>query len=311
MENESYVGIDVAKNKVNVCCLPQNTHEEYTQEDYPKLAEKLKNIKPTLIVMEATGGYQRAIQIALADHELPVAVINPAHARHFAKAMGRLAKTDDIDAEALALFAQKMQPKPNLCGQGVPDEIKELVARRRQLTGMRVMETNRSHRAEGKLVRKGLQATLRLFDKQIAEVDAAIDRYFRSTPEWNEKREILVSVPGVGEVTARVLLTELPELGTLSKSKIAALAGVAPMNADSGRFRGARHIRGGRSPVRAALYMACVSGIRYNPSLRKYYTHLRSLGKKYKVAMTACMRKLLIILNTMLREKTTFSSRTA
>jgi Transposase and inactivated derivatives len=305
MSNSIIVGIDVSKEKVNVCILPKKERFTVEEKNYPALAKKLLAMAPSLIVMEATGGYQRKLHIILSRIGLPVAAVNPRPVRDYAKSQGILAKTDDIDAYVIAKFAEHVRPTPEaLTELGV--ELKELLSRRRQLVDIRTSELNRKQQAASKKVARTIDAVLRLLDKQITAIDKELDKYIRELPEWREKDEILRSVPGIGDQTSRTLLIELPELGKLSRNRIAALVGVAPMNRDSGKSRGTRHIQRGRITVRNALFMACFCAIKRNPVIKTYYERLRNAGKCFKMAMTACMRKLLVIANTMMKEKTNF-----
>lgn len=310
MSENIVVGIDVSKDKVNVCYLPQDERFEVKAKHYRRLAKQLAVLKPHLVVMEATGGYERPLYSLLADAEIPVAVVNPKKVRDYAKALGMLAKTDDLDAHLIARFALAVDPEPHQYGGSESIELKELIARRRQLVGMRTSEQNRKQQTTSRRVANSIDKTIRTFTKLIAELDEELDRYIKNSPELSEKEEILKSTPGVGDQTARALIIELPELGTLSRGKICALAGVAPMNRDSGKRQGTRYIQGGRSMVRSALYMACITAIRRNPKIHVFYTRLRASGKKAKVAIVACMRKLLIHLNSMLREKQKFNATT-
>ncbi len=310
MSEKIVVGIDVSKDKVNVCRLPQDERFEVKAKHYRRLAKQLADLKPHLVVMEATGGYERPLYFLLADAEIPVAVVNPKKVRDYARAMGMLAKTDDLDAHLIARFAQAADPEPHQYGGSESIELKELITRRRQLVAMRTSEQNRKQQTASRKVVNGLDKTIRTFNKLIAELDDELDRHIKNSPELKEKEDILKSTPGVGDQTARALIIELPELGTLSRGKICALAGVAPMNRDSGKRQGTRYIQGGRSMVRTALYMACITAIRLNPKIHVFYTRLRASGKKAKVAIVACMRKLLIHLNSMLKEKQKFNAAT-
>jgi transposase len=255
------------------------------------------------IVLEATGGYERPLVAELLVAKLPAVVVNPRQVRDFAKALGKLAKTDRIDAEVLARFAQAVQPELRSLPNAAEQQLKETLARRQQLLAMRTMESNRLQQASAVTVRKDVKSVLEFLDKRLGRIDDELEQLIKQSPAWQEKARLLKSVPGVGEQTARVLIAELPELGTCSRQQIAALAGLAPMNCDSGKWRGQRHIQGGRAIVRSSLYMATLSAIRRNRLLRPYYVRLRSTGKCGKVALTACMRKLLTILNAMLRDQ--------
>jgi transposase len=260
-----------------------------------------------LIVLEATGGYETAVTAALVAAGLAVAVVNPRQVRDFAKATGQLAKSDALDARVLALFAARVQPTPRPLPDAVAAELAALLARRRQVLEMRTAEQHRRPTLAPRL-RPALDAHVVWLSQQLAELDGELDRTLRDSPVWRAKEDLLRSIPGIGPVVARTLLGELPELGCLDRGEVAALAGVAPLNQDSGRRRGKRRTWGGRAPVRAALYMAAVTATRCNPTIRALYTRLRAAGKPAKVALVACMRKLLIIANAILRDATPWSA---
>lgn len=307
MSGSIVVGIDVSKDKVNVCVLPAKKRFVVEEKEYPSLAKKLLLLEPELVVMESTGGCERKLHLILSKMGIPVAAVNPRPVRDYAKSQGFLAKTDDLDAYVIAMYAAHTKPRPNpLTEEDV--ELKELLSRRRQLISIRNGETTRRQQVMTKKVVHSIAAVLKILNKQIAAIDKELDGIIKNFPEWREQEEILKSVPGIGDQVSRTLLVEMPELGRLNRAEIAALAGVAPMNRDSGKFRGARHIQGGRLTVRNALYMACLSGIRWNPTIKSYYGRLRAAGKVFKVAITACMRKLLVIINTMVKEKSKFSA---
>ena len=267
------------------------------------MAAELTQLECTLIVLEATGGYQTQLAAMLYDAGLPVAVVNPRQVRDFARATGRLAKTDRIDAEILAQFGRAIQPPPREIGDENDRNIKALVTRRRQLLDMHTAESNRLGQARHKSIAESIRRILKVIEAQLKDTDATIDELIQQSPLWQEKATLLDSVPGVGPATIRALLANLPELGRLNRRQISALVGVAPMNDDSGKRGGYRAIRGGRTEVRNALYMATLVATRHNPRIRAHYQHLLSNGKKKLVALTACIRKLLIILNTMLKNK--------
>lgn len=297
------VGVDVAKDKIDVFFLKSRQHRTIQVAHYPDWVEELKKEPPDLIVMEATGGCERILAAMLAAADLPVNVVNPRQVRHFAQACGKLAKTDAIDAQVIARFAEavKLQPKP------VPNEqvheLQDLMERRRQLVVMRGAEQSRLARATTQRVRKSLRDAIEWLERQVAKIEADIDDRIQQSPAWREAENLLTSIPGVGPVTARMLLAELPELGRANRQQIAALAGLAPFNRDSGTLRGIRRVRGGRAGVRRALYMAALSATRFNPPIKAFYQRLRASGKKAKVALTACSRKLLLMMNAMMREK--------
>ena len=298
----SYVGIDVAKDALDVHVLPSNecAHVTTSAKDIQQLVARMVNIQPALIVLEATGGYERTVAAELAAAGLCVAVVNPRQVRDFARATGRLAKTDRIDAEVLALFAQRIQPPARAMADKKDLQIKALVARRRQLLDMHAAESNRLGQANDDVITISIEAVLGVIRRQLDDTDKLIAQAIEDSPIWLQKAMLLDSVPGVGPATISQLLANLPELGQLNRRQIAALAGLAPMNDDSGKRGGYRAIRGGRTEVRKTLFMATLVATRYNHRIREYYQHLLAAGKKKMVALTACMRKLLTILNVML-----------
>lgn len=309
MENGSetrdvFVGIDVSKARLDVAVSPTEKRWSVAQspEDHAALARRIKEIEPALVVLEATGGLEMPIAAELAALGLQVAIVNPRQARDFAKAAGKLAKTDAIDALMLARFAQAMRPAARPLPDPQAQELKAILARRRQLITMITAEKNRLHTARVRKVRTSIQRTIAWLEKQLKAIDADLDRLIRSSPAWRAKDVLLRSVPGVGRVLALTLITELPELGNLNRKEIAALVGVAPFNRDSGAFRGSRRIWGGRAAVRTTLYMSALTAAHYNPPIRAFYQRLLAKGKPKKVALTACMRKLLITLNVMARD---------
>ena len=303
-----FVGIDVSKARLDIALRPSGARESIPNEEASILAlvERLRAIQLTLIVLEATGGVERPVVHALAGAELPVIVVNPRQVRDFAKATGQLAKTDSIDADILARFAEAVRPALRPLPDRATEELRALVARRRQLTEMIVAERNRLSGAARPL-RKRIKAHIRWLEAELEGVDSELDRSIRQSPIWHEQEDLLKSVPGIGPVVSRTLLAELPELGRLNRKQIAALVGVAPLNWDSGTLRGRRAIWGGRACVRAALYMAALVASRRNPAIREFYRRLRAAGKAPKVALTACMRKLLAILNAMIKHRVRWS----
>jgi transposase len=266
-----------------------------------RLLEKLGTPAASLVVVEATGGFERQLVAELIDAGWTVAVVNPRQVRDFAKALGRLAKTDGIDAQTLALFAQRVQPRPTEKMPERQQELDALVTRRRQLVGVRSMEKMRRPQAVHKAASRSIDKMLKVLDQQIAALDKAITRLIEADDDWRAKRDLIESVPGVGPTTSATLVAELPELGRLNRQEIASLAGLAPFNDDSGKFRGQRRIRGGRGALRATLYMAALTAKRCNEKLRAFAERLHKAGKPFKVVITACMRKLLTILNTLVR----------
>jgi transposase len=305
MNQESFVGIDVAKQHLDVCILPgrQSFQLPYGEVGLQQLVDQLRQIKPTLIVVEATGGYERRLAAELFDADLALAVVNPARVRHLAKGHGTLAKNDRIDAFNLALFAQIVRPAPGRKSSDKQVELNDLVARRRQLVMMIVMEHNRLETVVSSDVRQSIAQILKLLEEQRRQIDNKITEHLRSDDEWNGKVQTLTSVPGIGAVTAATLMAELPELGELNRRQIASLAGLAPFDQDSGTWHGRRFIRGGRKSVRVALHMATLTATRCNPLIRPFYLRLLASGKSFRCAMVACARKLLILLNTLLKEK--------
>jgi transposase len=270
------------------------------------LVERMGGLRPVLIVLEASGGLERKVTRALASAELPVVVVNPRQVRDFAKATGRLAKTDRMDAEVLALFGEAVRPALRPLADEVLLELRALIARRRQITEMIVAERNRLCGAS-RAVQKRIDAHIRWLEAELDRADKDLDQSIRQSPIWQENQDLLRSVPGVGPVISRTLLAELPELGRLNRKQIAALVGVAPLNRDSGTLKGRRTIWGGRATVRATLYMAALVASRRNSVIRTFYKRLCNAGKAPKVALVACMRKLLTILNAMIKHKTRWS----
>lgn len=304
----TFIGIDVSKARLDVHVLPQGedlsfTHDETGLQDLCRYV----SAQQCLIVLEATGGLQERAAAALAAAGHLVAVVNPRQVRAFAKAAGRLAKTDRLDATVIAQFAQAMQPEPRPLPDAERQELIDLVARRRQLVEMRATErTRRSQLAPA--LRGRLDEHIDWLSQAIDELNNQISLSLRSSQAWRSDDDLMGSVPGLGPVTRAVLLAKLPELGQLDRRSIAALVGVAPVNHDSGKMRGRRSIQGGRADVRTALYMATITAIRCNPVLKAFHQHLRQAGKPPKVALTACMRKLLIIINAMMRSKNQWKS---
>ena len=299
------VGIDVSKDRLDLAWRP--TGERWavpnTERGIRAISRRLRTPAPTLIVLGATGGLELPLTGALAAAGLPVVVITPRQVRDFAKATGRLAKTDAIDAAVLAQFAEAVRPEPRPLPDAATQARSALLTRRRQLIAMRTAEQHRLETAPAP-VRTGIRAHLTWLEGRLAELDEALATTIRESPLWRETDDLLQSTPGVGPVLARTLLASRPELGTLTRQQLAALVGVAPLNRDSGRFRGSRRVWGGRAHVRAVLYMGTLVATRCHPLIRAFYQRLCAAGKAKKVAVTACMRKLLTILNAMLKHRT-------
>jgi transposase len=302
-QDAPWIGIDVAKAWLDVARDGEERVERLPNdaEGIAALVATLVARTPQLVVLEATGGHETAVTASLVAAGLAVAVVNPRQVRDFAKATGQLAKSDTLDARVLALFAARVQPTPRPLPDAVAQDVAALLARRRQLLEMRTAEQHRRPSLAPRL-RPALDAHVVWLSQQLAELDGELDRTLRDSPVWQEKEDLLRSIPGIGPVVARTLLGELPELGRLDRWEVAALAGVAPLNQDSGRRQGKRRTWGGRAPVRAALYMAAVTATRCNPAIRALYTRLCDAGKPAKVALVACMRKLLTIANAILRD---------
>jgi transposase len=296
------VGIDVAKAHLDCAVHPSQEAWRVPNTDaaFPDLITRLQALAPTLIVLEASGGYEHAVLSAVAAAGLPIVAVNPRQVRDFAKALGLLAKTDQIDALVLALFADRVRPPVRPLPAADTAELAALLARRRQLLDMLTAERHRLAQARP-AVRRSLRQHIRWLEQRVQEFDADLTRRIHRSPVWRAQEDLLRSVPGVGPVVARTLLAALPELGRLARRPLAALVGVAPFNSDSGRHRGRRRIWGGRGTVRAALYMATLVATQHNPAIRAYYQRLLAAGKPTKVALTACMHKLLTTLNAMVR----------
>ena len=306
---DRFVGIDVSKARVDVHVRPDGTAfaSATDPEGLDALVARLKPLSPCLVVLEASGGYEGVVAAALTEAGLPVAIVNPRQVRKFAGAIGRLAKTDAIDAAVIAHFAQAVRPAARPLPDDLSVRLAELMARRRQLVVMINAEKQRLGKAQDRIAQRSFKALLKSLEAERARIDRAIDKLIEASPLWCAQQDLLKSVPGIGNVVARTLIAELPELGRVDRHQIAALAGVAPMNRDSGRYRGKRKIQGGRVEVRAPLYMACLVAIRHNPVLKPFYRRLRDAGKPARLALVAAMRKLLTILNAMLRDGTSWA----
>ncbi|WP_034996135.1 IS110 family transposase [Beijerinckia mobilis] len=301
-----FVGIDVSKDRLDVHLRPSGEAFCVSREakGLDNLVNRLEGLSVALVVLEATGGFETTVAATLAGIGLPLCVVNPRQIRDFARAMGRLAKTDTLDTEVIALFAERVQPEARPLPEPVRSHLAELVGRRRQIIEMIGMETNRSRQAVDEHLAQGLAGHIAFLQKELDAVDQDIGDAIKNSRAWRETEALLKSVPGIGDVTARTLLAELPELGTISRHKIAALVGIALINRDSGLMRGRRAIAGGRTSVRAVLYMAALTAIRRRSPFRAFYDQLTARGRPKKVALVAVMRKLLTILNAILRDRT-------
>jgi len=304
---ERYVGIDVSKKVLDIAVRPGDEHWTVANDEdgIDELVTRLRSIGPRLVVLEATGGIELAATGSLADAGLLVAVVNPRQVRDFAKAIGRLAKTDRLDAQVIAQFGEVVQPMPRPLRDAEAQALSALLSRRRQLVGMMTQEKNRLHAAQLS-VQRDIRGHIVYMEKRLAKLDDDLGSTLRKSPLWRERDDLLRGVPGVGRVLSVTLLAELQKLGTLNRKQIAALVGVAPLNRDSGLLRGRRTVWGGRARVRATLYMATLTATRYNPVIRAFYERLCASGKAKKLAITACMRKMLTILNSMLRHHATW-----
>jgi transposase len=310
---EKFVGIDVSKSTLDVCIEPavDTLHIAYDEAGIKQIVVRLKEVNPTLIVMEATGGLEVRIATELAGKGLPVAVINPRQARDFAKATGQLAKTDEVDAAVLAAFAKAIRPQVRPLKDAETRALDDMVSRRRQLIDMRVQEILRLGTAASKPLEKSLNKHIVWLDKRITEIDTDLSNRLKDSDVWQAKNNLLRSIPGVGVVTILTMLAKCPELGKLNRREIAALTGVAPLAKDSGKHRGKRFIWGGRADIRAVLYMATVSAIKHNDAIKVFSDRLKKAGKPSKVVIVACMRKLLTIMNAMLKNNTPWNAETA
>ena len=302
-----FVGIDVAKDKLDIAVLGEKKASQVTNDEagIAKLIRKLQTLNPALIVVEATGGYQRAVVLGLYESGLPVAVVNPSRVRQYARASGLLAKTDKLDAFNLAEFGKQMKPRRFEAKSEAGRYVSALLVRRRQLEEMLKAEKSRL-RTVPAAMRPSVERIIEVLKEEIKQLEKELDQFMKENEGWQEQEQILTSAKGVGRITATTLLAELPELGKLDRKKIAALVGLAPMNSDSGKKRGYRKTKGGRMEVRNVLYMLTLVATRYNPLIQKQYQELLRRGKLKKVALTACMRKFLTILNAMMRDKVPF-----
>ena len=304
MEQEAiYVGIDVAKAQLDVAVRPPDDRWEVSHDDagVRQLVSRLKAIEPAMVLLEASGGLELPLVAALAAHSVPVVVVNPRQVRDFARATGKLAKTDALDAAVLAHFAEAVRPPVRPLRDAEAQALNSLVARRHQVMTMLISEKNRLSATATVAVRPRIEAHIAWLERELGDLDKRLRQTLRQSPVWREKDDLLRTVPGVGEQVSLTLLAYLPELGTLNRRQIAALVGVAPFNRDSGTLRGKRTVWGGRARVRAALYMGALVASRCNPVIRDFYQRLLAAGKPKKLALTACMRKLLVTLNSMLK----------
>jgi transposase len=299
----TFVGIDVAKASLDVATLPEQFALSFANgaEGFRQLHERLRPLGPCLIVVEATGGYERRLVADLIDRGFAVARVNPRQVRNYAQGIGYKAKTDRLDAMVLARFAREIQPRPLAKTPEKQRELDELINRRRQLLALQSGESNRLETVTSKRAQQSIQRVLKILDQQIEQMDKAIADLIESDDDWRRKNEILQSVPGIGKVTGATLVGELPELGKVNRQEIASLVGLAPFNNDSGNHHGTRSIHGGRAAIRRVLYMAALTARRCNPLIRGFAQRLEHAGKKFKVVMTACMRKLLVLLNELVK----------
>jgi transposase len=306
---EHYVGIDVAKHSFDLCGLPQQEIRQFENntKGIRQATRLLMKLQPTLVVMEATGGYETPLAAELYAAGLPVAIVNPRRIRDFARAHGRLAKTDKLDAALIATFAARMQPPTQQQIDHSSRLMKALVARRHQLIRLQTAENNRREHALDKVIAKSLDRILKTIEREIENVEQLIRQQLAAMPQWQAKAQVLDSVPGIGERTAAMLVTEVPEMGRLNRRQIAMLIGVAPINRDSGTFRGKRMTGAGRRDVRSRLYMPTLVATRHNPVICRFYHHLLSKGKTKMTALIACMRKLITILNLMVAKNETWN----
>jgi transposase len=311
-DGKCYIGIDVSKKILDVHILPCKKYMQFKNDikGIQKLTEKLKTFSQVSTVMEATGGYEKPVAQSLQKAGLAVSVVNPRSIRDFAKALGKLAKTDRIDAEVIALFSEKMQPKENVVYSENQQELAGLNARRRQIIEMITMEKNRLDKSSGEL-KKSIQRIIKALEKELQAINEALEKSIESDADYAQKSTLLKSIKGVGSVVSAGIIAELPELGNVSAKQISALAGLAPYNRDSGTLRGKRTIWGGRASVRTTLYMATLVATRHNPQIKSFYERLCNAGKQKKVAITACMHKLLIIMNAMIKHKESWRIATA
>lgn len=301
-EKKCYIGIDVSKTVLDVFFMTSKAYVQFenNKTGIQKLIKKLKQFSDSLVVMESTGGYEKSVAQAVAKENISVAIVNPRQIRDFAKALGRLAKTDRIDAEVIAIFAEKIQPKENVACNENQQKLAENSARRRQLIDMITMEKNRLDKAS-KEMKKSIQHVIKLLQKELEKINQSLEKYIQNDSEYTRKDNLLKTIKGIGSVVSAGIIADLPELGKLSAKEVSALAGLAPLNRDSGSLRGKRTIWGGRASIRRTLYMGTLVATRHNTKIKKFYQRLCAAGKLKKVAITACMHKLLIIMNAMIK----------
>jgi transposase len=306
MNKGTFIGVDIAKTSFEFVAHGDDRHFSLSNDEagIQQAIRQIKQFSPELIVLEATGGFELPLVAALSMANLPVVVINPRQVRNFAKATGHLAKTDAIDAVVLAHYAAVVKPAVRAIPDAEMTLLKEIVSRRQQLVGILVAERNRLGTAHNHVVKEGIQSHIDWLKKELDDTDDELRRQIEGSPVWQAKDDLLQTVPGIGPITSATLLANLPELGTLNRHQIASLAGVAPFNRDSGIMRGKRSVWGGRARVKTAIYMATIVAVRWNAKIKEFYQRLCSSGKAKKVALVACMRKFLIILNTMLKNNT-------
>lgn len=313
MPEQMFVGIDVSKARLDVAVLPSGEifAVDNTAPGITELLIRLSEVQPRLVVLEATGGLEQAAMLALHDAGFPVTVLNPRQVRHFSRALGKHAKTDRMDAVLLARFAQTLQPEAHVPSDASHRALEALLARRRQVVDLLTMERNRLHSSRDSYVQRDVQEVITYLEGRRAQLDQALQDAVQHDPQFQATYALLTSAPGVGPVMAVTLLAQLPELGSLSRQKVANLVGVAPLNWDSGESRGHRSIWGGRAEVRQVLYMSAVSAVRWNPTLKNVFDQLIQRGKPTKVALVACMRRLLVTLNAMVRDQTSWHAQPA
>jgi transposase len=306
--NAEFVGVDVSKDNLDVASWTSNEYKRFQNDPIgiQELIEWLKPLQVELIVLEATGGLELPFVAELAFEKMPVAVVNPRRIREFARSISQLAKTDKLDARVIAHFGAATHPEARKLPTNDEEKLTALITRRRQIIEMLTAEKNRLHSARFSM-KERIETHLSWLESELRDLDNEITKFIHQSPVWKEKDELLRSVPGVGPVTSATILAMLPELGTLNRKKIAALVGVAPVNKDSGRRQKKRRVYGGRANVRSVLYMAALSASKHNPRIKAFYDHLIRMGKEKKVALTACMRKLLVILNAIIRVNQNFT----